>query len=252
VFKAPKRTPTKMSHIVSRQPWGVIDLDTTAGRIFFQQEWFYTWALFNATVPPWTLHQKRFFHNTLDRQIWSRWSNRVKLQVVGATPFARHFARSGVSINFDIKWVLRPGHYAVTVRKMPAGSDPTTFISFVNFGARHIELDSADLTAYHPANEAGNSAAGDFFAGPHEFGHTLDNPDEYNAVTTALNQMDFSSIPLSLQSLARLARAAAVLADTDSIENVGRQVRPWHLQLIIDTLNTMTPGVTWSPPATIP
>jgi len=237
-----------MSHLVSRQPWGVIDLDTVGGRIFFQQDWFYTWTLFNATVPAWTLNQKRFFHNTLDRQIWARWSNHIKLRVSGTTPFARRFAASGVAINFDIRWVLRPGHYAVTVRKMPPGSTPTTFISFVDFGARRIELDSADLTGYRVANEAGNSAPDPFFAGPHEFGHTLDNPDEYNAVSTAMAQSDFSSIPSALSSMARLGRAMALLADTNSIENVGRQVRPRHLHLIIDALNALTPGVTWAMP----
>lgn len=28
-----------MSHLISRQPWGVLDVDTVADRVFFQQAW---------------------------------------------------------------------------------------------------------------------------------------------------------------------------------------------------------------------
>jgi hypothetical protein len=216
-----------MGHVVSRQPWGVIDVNTTEGYVFFQQDWYYTWLLFNATVRPWTIEEKRHFHNALDRQIWGTWSNRVRLQIRGATDFCRRFAARGVLVNFDIHWVTHPGHWSVTVRKMPAGSDPTTFISNVDFAGRRIELDSADLASYRATNAAGHRAAGGFYAGPHEFGHTIHDPDEYTA-------------------------RSPNLADTNSIMNVGRRIRPRHLTLIVSTLNTMMPGVEWSAPAVIP
>lgn len=242
-----------MGHVVSRQPWGVIDIDTTAGRVFFQQEWFYTWTLFNASVSPWTPQQRRFFHNTLDRQIWALWSNRVRLRVSGVHSFARRFGARGVPINFDIRWMRRPAQWAVRVRKMPAGSNPTTFISFVDFGARRVELDTGDLTAYHPANEAGNASTNpNFLAGPHEFGHTLQAGDEYNAASRAARRIDLSSVATTIESITRVGRALNLLADTESIMNVGRQIRPRHLRLVVSTLNTMIPGVVWSAPATIP
>jgi hypothetical protein len=215
-----------MSHLVSRQPWGVIDLDTVGGRIVFQQDWFYTWTLFNSTVSAWNLQQKRLFHNTLDRQIWSCWSKHTRLRVTGSTPFARRFAASGVPITFDIRWVLRPGHYGVIVRKMPSGSTPDDFISSVDFGARRIELDCADLTPYRPENEA----------------------EENNPVTTSASQKDAATTASTVASVVRLGRAVALLVDTNRIENVGRQVRPRHLHDIIDALNALTPGVTWSMP----
>ena len=215
-----------MSHLVSRQPWGLVDLDIVGGRIVFRQDWFYTWTLFNSTVTAWNLHQKRFFHNTLDRQIWSCWSKHTRLRVAGSTPFARRFAASGVPISFDIRWVLRPGHYGVIVRKMPSGSTPDDFISSVDFGARRIELDCADLTPYNPANEA----------------------DDNNTATTAPTQRDAGSTVSTVTSAVRLGRTVALLVDTNRIENVGRQVRPRHLHLIIDALNALTPGATWSTP----
>lgn len=215
-----------MTHIVSRQPWATVDIDTVEGRVFFQETWQYTWTLYTPAVPPWTLREKRNFHNTLDRQIWGAWSNRVRLTVTGASSFARRFAGRGVPINFDIRWVLNNGNWNVTVRKMPAGSNPTTFISNVNFNTRRIELDTADLSSYNAANAAGAST-GRFYAGPHEFGHALHAHDEYNA-------------------------GSPNLADTNSIMNVGRQIRPRHLQEVVALLNTMIPDTTFAAPGVIP
>ena len=210
-----------MSHLVSRQPWGVVDLDTSAGRIFFQQDWFYNWTV-GPHATSWTLQQRRNFHNQLDRQIWGRWSNRIRMRVAGATVFCQRFAASGVPINFDIHWVLSPGHWTVNVRKMPPGSTPTSFISNVTFATRTIELDSADLDSYSAANDTGVSNP-QFRPGPHEFGHALNAPDEYNA-------------------------GSPHLADSTSIMNIGTQVRGRHLHLIVGALNALTPGCNWSAP----
>jgi hypothetical protein len=215
-----------MGHIVSRQPWGVIDIDTTLGRVFLRQDWHYTWKLYTAGLRPWTYEQKRKFHNTIDRQIWGIWSNRVRLKVSGNADFCKHVAASGVPINFDIRWVTGVGHWSVGVRKMPAGSGRTTFRSYVDFAGRKIELDTMDVVPSGAANAAGGSTAR-FLAVPHEFGHALQAPDEYNAGNPNLT-------------------------DTNSIMNVGRQIRPRHLQQIVATLNTMIPGVTFTAPTTIP
>jgi hypothetical protein len=203
-----------------------LDIDTVAGRVFFQQDWHYTWLVFSAAVSPWTQPERRGFHHTLDRQIWGVWSNRVRLGVAGATDFCRRFSAAGVPINFDIHWVTGAGQWEVTVRKMPAGSTRTTFRSNVDFARRKIELDTMDLVPSGAGNAAGGSTAR-FLSGPHEFGHTLRAGDEYGA-------------------------GSADIADTNSVMNVGRQVRPRHLQLIVTTLSTMMPGVTFSQPGAIP
>jgi hypothetical protein len=215
-----------MAHIVSRQPWGVIDVDVARGRVFFQQDWHYTWVLFAPSVHPWTLAERRNFHNTVDRQVWGTWSNRVRLQVTGANDFSHRFARAGVGLNFDIRWVTSVAHWSVTVRKMPPGSGRTTYRSNVTFATRRIELDSADLAAGGAANDAGASTPR-FRSPPHEFGHTLSLPDEYGT-------------------------GSPDLADSGSIMNIGREIRPRHLALIVTELNKMMPGVTFVAPLVVP
>ena len=209
-----------MSHAVREKPWGTIDLDLHAPRVFFQQKWHYNWTAAPG-VAPWTVTERRRFHHRLDRQIWSRWSNRIRLRVTGSGDFFRR-VHGAVPINFDVKWQLGPGHWTVNVRKLPADSNPTTFISNVVFATRTINLDSADLAAYTPSNAAGVAGPG-FLAVPHEFAHTLGAPDEYVA-------------------------GSPHLADSTSIANVGRQVRGRHLALILTELNTMVPGCTFAYP----
>ncbi|WP_437646549.1 hypothetical protein [Sorangium sp. So ce362] len=213
-----------MSHIVRRPAWGVASLNTDTGHVLVQEEWRYNWTV----VPPasaWTLQQRRRFHNTADRQIWRAWSGRLRFRVAGANPVVRRFPHELPPVDFDIRWVLSGGQLTVNVRKLPSGSSPTTFMSEVDFAARVIHLDSADLASYRPINAAGQR--GSVYALPHEFGHTMGdpagigNPDEYTA-------------------------GSAHLADTDSIMNIGRQVRARHLTALQAELNAMLPDCTFS------
>ncbi len=208
-----------MGHIVSNMPWGTIDLDTGENRVFFQQKWFYHW-LTEPGASAWTYPERRHFHNTLDRQIWARWSNRIVFRVQGTTRLARRLARTGVPINFDVRWELVNGHWDVYARKLPAGG---SYRSNVHFGRREINLDSEDLEPHGACRDDGTTCADDFLTVPHEFGHTIDNRDEYN-------------------------RASPHYADTGSIMNIGGQLRSRHLNLIIAQLNTMVRGGTFSVP----
>jgi hypothetical protein len=201
-----------MAHLVAMEPWGAVDLDTTEGRVFVQQDWYYVWS----NVPPandWSLGEKRNFHNTLDRHIWAQWSDRLRIYPSGNHELARQFRTNGLRLTFDVRWITVPGHWTVNVRKLVAGGN---YRSNVSFGTRVIELDSEDLTAHTVANAAGKQAPR-FRTGPHEFGHTLRNPDEYG-------------------------QRAANLADTQSVMNIGRQMRPRHAQLIVDTLRRLVPA----------
>lgn len=209
-----------MAHIVSRNTWGVIDIDTTLGRILVQQYWHYHWVLFDPSVRAWTDAEKSHFHNTLDRQIWSAWSQRLRLRVSGPTPFAKRFERSGVSISFDIRRVHAAGHWNVTVRKMPPGSTRDSYRSNVTYTTRRIDLDTMDLAA-SPATNALGQKTRDFQTGPHVFGHTLSLPDEHHA-------------------------QARFAADAASIMNIGRTLRPRHLEIVVSTLDTLLPGTRFS------
>ncbi|MEJ7732523.1 MAG: hypothetical protein WKG00_25370 [Polyangiaceae bacterium] len=212
-----------MAHVVRRLDWCEIDLDTTTGAIFVQERWQYVWSV----VPParpWTYPERRRYHRTADRQIWGTWSGRMRLTARGDHELVRATGGHLPPISFDVQWVLAPGHWTVHVRKLPPGSDPTTFISYVDFTRREVHLDSADVSSYQPSNAAGQRRT--FYALPHEFGHTMPqtagvpNQDEYGA-------------------------GSAHLGDTDSILNIGRQVRARHLAMLIAELDTMVPGVTF-------
>jgi hypothetical protein len=209
-----------MSHVVKREPWGTLDIDTHDGRIFFQQTWLYSWTTQGAGIAAWTLAEKRHFHNTADKQIWSAWSMRITLRVAGTSAFARKFGAKGVPINFDVKWVLKGGNWTVNAIKVAPTAPINTHRSFVIFASRSMTLYSIALTPYAAGNDAGKSNAG-FLTAPHEFGHQIGAPDEYNA-------------------------GHAHLGDEHSIMNVGKNVRDRHLGLIIRTLNTMIPQTTFS------
>lgn len=208
-----------MSHLVSRQPWGVIDLDTEDGRVFLQQDWFYIWTVI-APATPWTLPERRAFHQATDRAIWGRWSNRIRLRVAGATPFCTRFSGPGVPINFDVRWVTSGGHWSVHAHKTPPGTSVAAFYPTVTFATRIINLYTSHLTSYSAANAAGVSRP-NFRSTPHEFGHTLGNPDEY-------------------------AAGGPHLADDASLMNIGHDIRTRHMTLVLATLNTMLPGAVFS------
>ncbi len=76
------------------------------------------------------------------------------------------------------------------------------------------------LAPYRTRNAAGDRRTG-FRSTPHEFGHTLNNPDEYEA-------------------------GSPNLGDPDSLMNVGRDVRARHLTLVIGTLNRLVPACRFS------
>lgn len=201
-----------MEHLVAREIWGTVDFDTIGGRVFVQENWHYLWKSWPGVTAGWTQEEKRATHAMIDREIWGVWSHRVRLRIVGGTSiFARRFPHGReIPVNFDIRWVLNcPAHWEVTVWKMPAGAGPTALHrSFVNHQKHKIELNTADLRPRVAVNQA-KGRKNDFMAGPHEYGHTIGSPkkglgDEYLA-----NQKH--------------------IADTDSLKNVGRQVRRRHL-----------------------
>ncbi len=130
-----------MGHVVSNEGRATIDVNTTEGRIFIQEDWFYHWNLWPWVTSAWTLEEKRAAHTRIDRQVWGTWSNRVRLGVLGSSAFAQQF-RAGVGVNFDVRWHTRlPAHWQVKVWKMPPGTSPTgTHRSFVDHAGRKIEL----------------------------------------------------------------------------------------------------------------
>lgn len=222
-----------MAHIVRNLPWSVIDLDTNTGFVFVQLRWQYTWKV-QASLPAWTLQQKRNFHNSVDRAIWASWSNRVTLKVSGISSFARAFAARPITINLDVRWVTSNPHWNVTVTKIPVGAFAT---SYVVWNTRIINLDSDDVipqtrcipVAGPPSSPGGPPPTACFKQIPvaHEFGHAAGN-------TSVLSRGD------------EYPAGNAHKADVSSIMNIGNQLRTRHFATIVDELNRMIPNTTFS------
>jgi hypothetical protein len=208
-----------VSHIVSRQQWADIDLDTQQGLVFVEEDWQFTWRNLPNTQA-WTLAEKRHFVHRLQQQVWARWSDHIRLRVAGTTDFCRKFQSQGVRVNFGALWVLAGGKWSVNVYKVPAGSAPGAYRENVTFGTNSINLYTSAMRSYTAGNAAGASGPG-FLANPHEFGHTMNNPDEYIA-------------------------GSPNLGDTASTMNIGNQIRARHLGLLMQVLNRLLPGVTFS------
>jgi len=211
-----------MGHVVKRLPWCDIDLDTTLGHIFLQQKWNYSW-LRAAGQSAWTAAEKTSFHNRTDSYIWSAWSNRATLGVVGGSSFSRRHVASGVSINLDIRRVTAHEHWNVNVTKIAAGAFAR---SNVVWNTRIINLDTNDFVTR--VNCAGAPrVCRNQIPVAHEFGHAAGN-------TVVLGRGD------------EYPAASAHTNDHASMMNVGSQLRDRHFQTILDELNTMIPDTTFS------
>ena len=104
---------------------------------------------------------------------------------------------------------------------MPASATPTGLHrSFVLEGTHQIELNTADL-APRAADNAAGASTNRFVTPPHEFAHTITNPDECNV-------------------------GSPYLIDTQSLVNIGNLVRGRHLHLVVDALNAMHVGEVFS------
>ncbi len=213
-----------MSHVVKNLPWCVIDIDTTAGRVFFQQRWKYRWER-RPAMAVWTPVEKRDFHNRADRHIWAAWSNRVRFKVTGKSAFVRRYGSRGVSVNLDIRWVTAGQHWDVSVWKIPTTDFQT---SSVQWTARKIKLDTNDFnTRTHCIGSAPAAICTKQVPVAHEFGHAAGN-------TAVLSRGD------------EYKAASAHVGDQSSILNAGSQLRSRHFQTIIDEMNSMIPDCTFS------
>jgi hypothetical protein len=203
--------------------WALIEIDDSAGRITVLERWGYQWTTAPG-VDSWTLAEQQAFHNGIVQELRATF-NSVQVTLAGTALLCKGYGT--LPIVFDIGWSLEQWkHWTVFVRKMPAGSTPTTYISHVDPPTRTIYLDSADFPGYETCNAAAPAQCRTFKAIPHEFVHTLTgtagtNFDEYTA-------------------------GSPFLADTDSILNIGATIRARHMTLILKELNSMVPDCTFS------
>ncbi len=217
-----------MAHIVKNEPWGIVDLDTERGTVFVRQDWHYKWRV----APPmrdWSPSEEHAFHHAVDHMIWARWSRQVRIRVKRdplAPPsktdhLVGRFSQGSLSLTFDVRQVRGGGHWATTVTKVsPLGKKPR---AEVRFDVKEVFLYSTDQRLRTARRFADDPTAQKNFSIPaHEFGHTLKNDDEYE-------------------------KGGANFDDLESIMNIGRDLRPRHLHLVMETLAQMVPGYAFSP-----
>ena len=212
-----------MGHVVKNTNWCVIDIDTRTGQIFFQQRWRYHWNVI-AGLTAWTLAEKRDFHNRADRSIWAAWSNRARFNVTGTSAFARRHRAAGVPINLDVRWVTASEHWNVNVWKIAPGSFRT---SNIIWNTRTINLDTNDFVTRNLCNSALPRVCTNQVPVAHEFGHAAGN-------TGVLGRGD------------EYPAGSPHQGDQSSILNSGSQLRNRHFRTILDQMNTMIPGTTFS------
>jgi hypothetical protein len=210
-----------MGHLVSKEQWGVVDLDLEKSHVFVREDWHYRWR-FQMIMRPWSDAEKLAFHQAVDRQVWRSWSMRARFMVtskgdraVGATAhaFMRKCGSRGVTLSFDVRRVEGVGHWHVNVYKLSLDQDKRADVDILN---RAINLYIEDVAPSSAVNEAG-AVTPSFLTVPHEFGHTLAANDEYE-------------------------KTSPHLRDNRSLMNIGSQVRSRHVGLLSATLERMMPG----------
>ena len=212
-----------------------IKVDTKKGEVLVEQRWKYAWLL-KSGASNWTYDEKRKFHKTLDELIWSSWSNRVKLRVRGTDAFCRKFAGRDIPLNVDVRWVSSTQsnqHWDVSVWKN-APADPVQTDNEVDFHHGTIKLftNSAFLPR-QATNGLGVKRQG-FTSAKHEFGHTLG----YAVYPTKRNSY-------CSDEYHRNPQCGILCHDTNSIMNIGSEVRARHFHFIIPELNKMIPNCTF-------
>lgn len=210
-----------MAHVVKDIGWGIVDIIKHEHRVFFQQRWLYDWQVATGQSA-WTLAEKRALHAQVDRLIWKTWSNRVKLAAAGKSEYETggHWP-----INLDVRWVTKEPHWTVTMTKVAAG---TAGVGEVFWTTKRISLNTGDMQTGRACTAAATPVCRDNFETvPHEFGHAFGN-------THVLNRGD------------EYKTSSTHLADTTSIMNIGNQLRERHFTTLLEEMNKMVTGVTWS------
>jgi hypothetical protein len=210
--RRPNTIPS-MSHVIAKRPWGTLDVDTSKGVILLREDWECVWRVVGAGVTPSSLVEMHRFQGIVNHEVWGGWNNgeqwsKFALKTKGSSPFAQGFAGKTLNINTDIRWVLRGGHWKVVVNKVPRGIPFSMAHSDVDLEKRRIVLFSIfsenDAESHHSS-----PWSYDYVHGRPQIPHEDRNVSLFN--------------------------------DSDSIRNVAGTMRQYHMQRVIETLNTMIP-----------
>src|SRR5262249_23568662 len=151
--------------------------------------------------------------------------NGILFNVKGTSPFARKFEQVGVPINFDVILHRSRPHWKIKVyRPKPGDEEKDKYRDEVDTDNHIIKFNYANSEPHEVCTETRKPVCQNGFLTPsHEFGHTINMLDEY-------------------------VKGSKFIKDTNSIMNIGREVRARHLKWILRQLNTMLPHTVFSTP----
>ncbi|MDR3339680.1 MAG: hypothetical protein LBT25_06270 [Candidatus Symbiothrix sp.] len=193
-----------------------ITLNLSSGYIFVQQKWRYNWIDESGTNP-WTLQEKRDFHNRADKWIWDLWSSKAYAVLIGNSRLAQEHKNTKLKINVDIKWVTgrEQEHWNVNVTKIDRNS-------YIRWNNRTIKLHINDVAIVGVDGRADPDMRYAHIPVTHEFGHSLGN-SRYalsSSDSIAMHGDEYKDPGLSMYR------------DDASIMSVGTAIRPRHFDFL--------------------
>jgi hypothetical protein len=195
-----------------------ITFNLSGGYIFVQQKWKYNW-IDDSGVAPWTLQEKRDFHNKADKWIWNLWSSKAYAIITGNSKIAQEYKNTKFKINLDIKWVIgkEQEHWKVDVRKM------TNVDTSVRWDLRQIRLNIYNIDYSSHTGIINNSLNYLQVGVAHEFGHTFGN---------SKHLFDISDPSLPMHGDEYKEPGLSKYSDDGSIMSVGNTVRQRHYDFL--------------------
>ncbi|QDV84176.1 hypothetical protein [Planctomycetes bacterium TBK1r] len=209
---------TISQEVAKETPWYRIEVDAFSvyPKVILVSRWYYRWLLGPGVTTPWVEREKKFYHDVFNLLLADAFRNtRIRM-----TATDRGFTTT-LGVDFSIgRGLQKHRHWTVLLRKVHPTSESFTYQSKVMPHSSTIHLDTADIKDYQPTNVAGKT--GIHNAIPHEFLHAIGyHHDESHA-------------------------ASPYLADTNSIMNVGKQIRERHLRHVLADLEDMVPDARFS------
>jgi len=196
----------------------------SSGYIFVQQRWRYVW-IDESGRNPWTIQEKRDFHNSSDKWIWHFWSSKAYAMIGDNSKLAHEYRNTKFTINVDIRWVTghEDEHWTVYVRKV----NPNSQVDWLN---RKLYLHYKDDIEYRGIQGRVDSTMTYAQVGVgHEFGHTFGNTSQLHNIDS-IRQMHGDEYKEPLLSLYK---------DDASIMSVGNDVRQRHYDFLKSQLKNM-------------
>lgn len=193
-----------------------ITVDFSSLYIFVQQKWKYNWI--DAPNDPWTLKEKRDFHNEADKLIWKFWSSKAYILLTGNSRLAREYRNKKFRINVDIKWVIGSAvaHWNVEVVKNDARSN-------AHWTQRQVRLDIYDIDLTDRPGKLDTTRIYAQYPVVHEVGHLLGN----TVHIPGMHGDEYREPQLSFYS------------DESSVMNIGNAVRERHFDYLKSELKRL-------------